>query len=299
MTIVAPAPPRARIAPFGLLCLALTSVSWGLSWPVTKFLLAQWPPMSMRGLAGLTGGVLLAAFALSRGYSLRVPRAHWPALLLSSFLNVTIWVSLIGLALLWLPAGEAAVIAAAMPVWTTALAWLIVGERMTPLRMVGLVMGIVGIFALMGGNGVTASLERAPGIALALLASLGFALGAVLSKKNPLPLPLPVAAAWQVMLGCLPVALLGIAVEHPSLAALDTTGWILLALMASIQFCVAYLCWFAALEQLPASVAAIGTLSVPVIGVVASSVVLGETLGAVQIAALVFTLAGVVLATRS
>ena len=45
--------------------------------------------------------------------------------------------------------------------------------------------------------------------------------------------------------------------------------------------------------------AAIGTMAVPVIGVVASAIALGEPLGLTQIVALVFTLAGVVLATRS
>ena len=69
--------------------------------------------------------------------------------------------------------------------------------------------------------------------------------------------------------------------------------------MTFIQFCVAYVCWFAALERLPASVAAIGTMAVPVIGVVVSALALHEPLGIGQIAALVLTLAGVVLATRS
>jgi drug/metabolite transporter (DMT)-like permease len=66
-----------------------------------------------------------------------------------------------------------------------------------------------------------------------------------------------------------------------------------------IQFCVAYVSWFAALARLPASVAAIGTMAVPVIGVVASALALHEPLGPGQMAALVFTLAGVALATRS
>ena len=57
--------------------------------------------------------------------------------------------------------------------------------------------------------------------------------------------------------------------------------------------------WFAALSRLPASVAAIGTMAVPVIGVVTSAVALHEQLGIGQIAAPIFTLAGVVLATRS
>jgi drug/metabolite transporter (DMT)-like permease len=53
------------------------------------------------------------------------------------------------------------------------------------------------------------------------------------------------------------------------------------------------------LERLPASVAAIGTLAVPVISVIAAAVALHEPLGFGQIAALLFTLLGVGLATRS
>ena len=67
-----------------------------------------------------------------------------------------------------------------------------------------------------------------------------------------------------------------------------------------VQFCVAYVSWFAALARLPASVAAIGTMAVPVIGVVdGGASALHEPLGPGQIAALIFTLAGVALATRS
>jgi drug/metabolite transporter (DMT)-like permease len=82
------------------------------------------------------------------------------------------------------------------------------------------------------------------------------------------------------------------------LNALTPFGWLLVFYVIVIQFCVAYVSWFAALARLPASVAAIGTMAVPVIGVVAAAVGLHEPLGAGQIAALIFTLAGVVAATR-
>ena len=87
--------------------------------------------------------------------------------------------------------------------------------------------------------------------------------------------------------------------RRPHRGAVTHLGWWLLVYSTVIQFCVAYVSWFAALARLPASVAAIGTMAVPVIGVVASAVALHEPLGAGQIAALIFTLAGVVLATRS
>ena len=134
---------------------------------------------------------------------------------------------------------------------------------------------------------------------MALTGAVGFALGTVLAKKLPLKLPPIPAAAWQIGLGCFPVAMVGLLVETTHLDKVTRLGWWLLVYSTVIQFCIAYVSWFAALARLPASVAAIGTMAVPVIGVVASAIALHEPLGPSQIAALLFTLAGVVLATRS
>ncbi|MFN5456680.1 EamA family transporter, partial [Bradyrhizobium sp.] len=87
-------------------------------------------------------------------------------------------------------------------------------------------------------------------------------------------------------------------IEQSDWSRLDQLDWALMFYSTVIQFCVAYVTWFAALARLPASVAAIGTMAVPVIGVVASAIALREPLGAGQLAALALTLAAVALATR-
>jgi len=279
--------------------LAITSVGWGFNWPVTKFLLGELPPLTLRGVTGVVGALLLAVLALARRQSLHVDRALWPRLVLAALLNVTGWMVLMGLALLWLPASETALIAYTMPVWASLLAWPVLGERPTLLRSVSLLMAFAGLAAIMGGNGVSASAAKLPGILMALAGSIGFALGTVLAKKLPVPLPPIPAAAWQIGLGCFPVAIVGLAIETTDLGKVSQLGWWLLIYSTVIQFCIAYVSWFAALARLPASVAAIGTMAVPVIGVVASAAALNEPLGPIQIVALLFTLAGVVLATRS
>lgn len=299
MTDQPPTTARARIAPAGLMFLAITSVGWGFNWPVTKYLLGELPPLTLRGFTGVIGALLLAVLALARGQSLHVARELWPRLLLAALLNVTAWMVLMGLALLWLPASEAALIAYTMPVWAVLVAWPVLGERPSWLRAMALVMAFAGLAVIAGGNGLSATAAKWPGIAMALTGALGFALGTVLAKRLPVPLPPIPAAAWQVGLGCLPVFLLGLAFETTHLDRVTTLGcWLLLYTTVS-QFCIAYVSWFAALARLPASVAAIGTMAAPVIGVVTSAIALGEPLGVTQIAALAFTLAGVVLATRS
>lgn len=289
---------RPRIAPAGLMFLAITSIGWGFNWPVTKFLLGELPPLTLRGVTGVLGAVLLAALALVRGDSLKVAPAIWPRLITAAILNVTGWMVLMGLALLWLPASEAALIAYTMPVWASLIAWPVLGERPTVLRTLGLVMAFAGLASIMGGNGIAASAEKAPGIIMALCGAIGFAVGTVFSKKYPIHLPPITAAAWQIGIGCLPISIIGLLIETSHLDKVTPVGWWLLVYSTLVQFCIAYVSWFAALARLPASVAAIGTMAVPVIGVVASAIALHEPLGPGQIASLIFTLAAVVLATR-
>jgi drug/metabolite transporter (DMT)-like permease len=61
---------------------------------------------------------------------------------------------------------------------------------------------------------------------------------------------------------------------------------------------VCYLTWFAALRRLPAATAAIGTLVVPITGVITAAILLGEPLGIREVLAMVLTLSGVALALQ-
>lgn len=295
----APKAARPGLAPAGIAFLAITSVGWGLNWPANKYLLSELPPLTFRGGTGAIGAVLLVLLALLRGQSLRVARKMWPRLLLAGLLNVTSWMVLMGLALVYLPASEAALIAYTMPVWAAGLAWPVLGERPTAMRALALVMAFAGLSAIMGGNGLTATREKLPGIIMALGGSIAFAVGTVLAKRWPLQIPPLPAAAWQIGIGCLPVTAAGVLLETTHLDAVTRFGWVVLVYSTVMQFCIAYVCWFAALERLPVSVAAIGTMAVPVIGVAASALALHEPLGAGQIAALILTLVAVGLATRS
>jgi drug/metabolite transporter (DMT)-like permease len=288
-----------RASAIGVSLLAVSSLGWGINFPITKVLLGEWPPMAARGLSAFGGAILLALIAMARRESLRIAPYLTPRLIVVSVLTVTSWAAGMGLALLWLKASEAAVFAVTAPLWTSVLAWPLLGERPTAWRAVGLIAAFAGVFVLIGGGGLEASFEKLPGALAALGAAFANALGTIAVKQKPFPLKPVALASWQMLIGCIPVAMYGLLVEQPSVAALTTGGWAALLYTTTVQFCLCYACWFAALERMPASTASISTLLVPVVGVVASAVALAEPITGAQLAALVLTLGGVALAMRN
>ncbi|CAM5407623.1 putative inner membrane transporter yiJE OS=Afipia felis OX=1035 GN=yijE_2 PE=4 SV=1 [Afipia felis] len=290
-------PPEGRMAGYGLLL--ITTLIWGINWPVAKYLLHELPPLTMRTLPGVFSAMMLAGLVLAKRQSLRVPRSEWGRLFLYALLMVGAWMGLMGLSLVHLPASETAILGATIPVWAVGLAWPFLGERLSMLRIVAIAMAVGGVVLLMGGDSISVSWDKLPGILYALLAALLFALGAVLSKRRPVTVRPLTGAVWQIGLGCFPVALTGLLFEHPHFGGMSTLGWALFGFCIVFQGAIGYACWFAALERLPASTAAIGTLIVPVTGVVASAISLGEPLGLPQIGALLLTVTGVAIAARS
>ncbi|MGK9233662.1 DMT family transporter [Inquilinus limosus] len=280
----------------GLGFLVATSLMWGFNWPLVKHLVTVLPPFSVRAASGLIGTAIVLAIALARRESLRPPRGQWGRLCLAAGLNVTAWMALTTLSLLWLRASETTILAYTLPLWAALLAWPLLGEKPTLARGIGLVLGLSGIVLLVAHEapGDAEIGAKLPGVALALAGSMLFALGTVLAKRAPVAMPPTALVAWQTGLGLLPLLLFWLLFEQPDFAALDGFGWLALVYGGALAFGLAYVAWFAALRRLPASVATIGSLMAPVIGVLASVAMLGDPFGLREIAAL--ALGGVALA---
>jgi drug/metabolite transporter (DMT)-like permease len=203
------------------------------------------------------------------------------------------------LSLLWLSVAEAALLVYTMPIWAMLLAWPVLGERPTARGVTALALSTAGVGVLLTARGGPAvGPEKLPGVLLALAAAILFALGAVASRGRPLALPPLASVAWQVGLGCLPMAVAGMLFERPDLSAVTSLGWAAMAYMAVVSMGLCYLSWFAALRRLPAATASMATLLAPLVGVVAAALALGEPLGAREGVALGLTFGGVALALR-
>jgi drug/metabolite transporter (DMT)-like permease len=291
-------PAASRPDPAGLLLLFGAVIGWGLNWPAMKLVVAEVPPLSMRLVGWVIGTALLAALAHRAGERLGVPRRAWASLLLASLLNVTSWMGLAGFSLLWLAAGEATIVCYTMPVWAVIAARLVLGEAISQRRLGALALALGALGVLLLGQGVGVGLAKLPGVAVGLGAAVLFSLGTVIGKRWPLGLPPTAGAAWQIGLGCAPLLPLALVFEHADWGAVSPLTWGLMIYGGVLPLGLSYLFWFAALRRLSASVAAMGTLLTPVVGVLGGAALLGEPLGPRELVALSLAVGGVVLAIR-
>jgi drug/metabolite transporter (DMT)-like permease len=283
----------------GVLLLGALTVLWGSNWPAMKLALRELDPWVFRTICLLVGGGGLLALVRAGGQSLRVPRAErWP-LALVAFFNITGWHLCSAYGLTRVQAGRAAIIAYTMPVWTVIFGRVLIGERITRTRLAALALGLGGLAALVAP--AAGALRSAPaGTLLMLGAAMSWAIGTVLTKANRWEVPTAVLTGWQVVLGAAPIALgaalrlavtgdVGLPTRGVSLSASALLGTAY-ATVIGVIFC--HWAWFRLVAILPAPVAAIGTLGIPIVGLFASALVLDEPVGSAELVALVLVVSG-------
>jgi len=281
----------------GLVLVLFTAFSWGLTWPQSKYLLSMLPPFSMRSACGIAGCVFAFMVAFLRRERIAPPSDQWPKLLLFAMLNYGLFIVLTTQALVWLTASEAVTITYTLPIWASVLAWPMLGERPTPRRIAAILLGLAGVALMVDLGTVDARWEKLPGAAMGLAAAWLFGFGTVVAKKYPLRMPPTASVAWQAGLGVLPVAALALT-EQPHWSGVTWIGWSSILYISTIPLTIAYLAWYRALRLVAASTAATTVLVSPMVGVIGSTLLLGETLGPRQLVALGLTLTGVALASR-
>jgi drug/metabolite transporter (DMT)-like permease len=258
-----------------LLLVPLLGLLWGFNWPAVRISLTEIAPWTLRA-AGMTfAGLALVAVALARGISLRVPKEHWPRLIVAGILSIAAFNILLAFAQLMAPTSRAAILTFTMPVWATLMAWPVLGERFDRPRLIGLGLGIAGLLCL--GLPLIRAGQLSPGLALALLASLSWALGTIVTKRWPVAAPTLTIAAWQLLIGGAAAGIGMLAFEgipvpktlSPPVAAALTFH--ILGAQA-----LAYFLWFTVIARLPAGIASLGTLMVPAVGALGSVLLLGE-----------------------
>lgn len=273
--------PQMSLLEWGLLL--FLSVLWGGSFFFSKVALAELPPFTV-----VLGRVSIAAAALYvylrvTGRVIPMSGEAWRAFFAMGLLNNLIPFSLIFWGQTAIASGLASIINATTPIFSIVVAHLLTcDEKMTPQKITGILLGVLGVVVLMSGNAFAGN--GAP--LWALLACLGAALsygfagtfGRRFRRMGIAPAAVAFGQTTTSTLMILPVVALTDAPWHLPAPHLATIGALLALALISTAF--AYIIYFHLLSVGGATNSSLVTLLIPVSAILLGSVVLGERLSA-------------------
>ena len=276
------------------LVLLLTLV-WGTTWPLFPVAVREVSVWTFRSLSTLGAGVVLLAIARLRGESLRVPREHWPTLVAAALTYLVIWNVASTYAAVLIPSGQAAILGFTMPFWGALIAWTFLGQRPGARVLMALAIGGLGVVLLIV-NGIDAYAKAPLGFALGLLAAIGWAAGTVILKRKPIPISPLVLTGWQLLVAAVPLLAAAVAFSGGHWFMPSATSIAVIAYITLVPMALGNVAWFAIVGLLPANIAGLSAVMVPVVAMISGAIVHGEPLGPVQWVSMFCCAAGVAMA---
>jgi drug/metabolite transporter (DMT)-like permease len=221
---------------------------------------------------------------------LRLPGAKaWAHVVVSSLLNVASFSVFSTFAQLGAATSRVAILAYTMPIWAVLFAWIFLGERPTGMQPIAIGLCAAGLAVLiypLAAAGIPF------GIVLALATGVSWAIGTVYLKWARIAAAPMAVAFWQIAIAFFVIAACMMIFEGgPDFHAAHIDGLVATMLTGLLGTGIAYGLWFTIIRRLPAMTASLGVLGSPVIGVIASVLILGERPTATDIAGFALILA--------
>ena len=278
----------------GGILLATVVLAWGLTWPVNKVILATVPPVWAVAVRTGIGAIALFALAAAQRRLSLPPRHDLPVLVSIAVLHMIGFGVLSSVGLQSVPTARSVVLAYTTPLWVVPGAALFLGERLTPRRIVGVVLGLTGLAVLFNPLAFDWTQRGAVLGNLAILAAALLWAASILHirghrwRSTPFDL-LP----WETLLAMGVLVPLAYLLAGPPTFSIDAplAGMLLYAGIPGTA--LAYWAVAMASRHLPAITTSLGLLATPVVSIVVAAVWLQELPTADVLAAMGLILSGI------
>jgi drug/metabolite transporter (DMT)-like permease len=261
--------------------LLLLGSIWGASFLFIKIVVEETSPLALvEGRITFGALVVVAIMAFGPNRSIRASRRLWAMAAALAVLNNIIPFLLISWGETHIESGRASVLNSTMPLFTALFASLIlVDERMTWLRVSGLLLGFLGVAVLTGGDIMNVTDSSVLGQMAVVLAAACYGASAVyirllLHSEDPLNL-----SRLQLVIGALILAPVLFAVEGVPNYNLSLEAWLSLITLGVLGTGLAYVAYFWLLGAIGSVRASLVTYILPIVGLLLGWAVLDESVG--------------------
>jgi drug/metabolite transporter (DMT)-like permease len=267
---------------------------WSSAFTSARVIVEYAPPMGSLSLRFLISGVIGIGIAALMGQSMRLSARQWRAVVVFGICQNALYLGMNFVAMQWVEASLAAIIASTMPLLVAIAGWLVFGDRPKPLAIFGLATGIAGVCLIMGLR-MTGGVDLL-GIGLCVIGVVSLTVATLAVRNASSGGNLLMVVGLQMMVGSIVLAPPAILFETWSVE----WNW---------QFVVAFIyttlvpgllatfTWFVLVNRIGAVRAATFHFLNPFFGVAVAALILSESLGPLDILG-VAIIAGGILAVQ-
>lgn len=263
---------------------------WSSAFSSARIIVADAPPLTALAIRFLISGFIGVALAGALGQTLRLTRSQWRATIIFGICQNALYLGLNFVAMQWIEAGLAAIIASTMPLLVALAGWVVLGERLPLLGIVGLVAGFAGVAIIMGARisaGVDLFGVMLCGIGVLALTFATLSVRGASSGGNVLMI-----VGLQMLVGSVVLSGFAFALEEWQV----TWSWKLVAAFAYttlVPGLAATWVWFRLVNRIGAVKAATFHFLNPFLGVAVAAVLLSESLAATDLIGIAVIMAGI------
>jgi drug/metabolite transporter (DMT)-like permease len=263
---------------------------WSSAFATARVIVAHAPPLASLSLRFLISGLIAVLIARALGQTWRLAPQQARAVILFGLCQNALYLGLNFIAMQWVEASLAAIIAASMPLIAATLAWLVFREKVATLGILGLVMGFAGVGLIMGTR-LSGGADPL-GVALCLLGAVALAVATLTVRGASSGGNLLMVVGLQMLVGS--VTLGAVSAMFETLSVTVTPAFLAaFAYQIAVPGLAATLIWFALVGRIGSTKAATFHFLNPFFGVAIAAALLSEAVRPLDILGVVIAMAGI------
>jgi len=266
------------------------ALMWSSAFASARIIVTHAPPLTALSLRFLLSGLIGIGIAWALGQTARLDRRQWRSVVIFGISQNALYLGLNFIAMQWIEASVAAIIASTMPLLVALFGWLILRDRLPLLAVAGLVAGFVGVALIMGSR-IQGGVDLI-GIALCVIGVISLTAATLSVKGASSGGNLLMIVGLQMLVGA--VILAGPALLFETVS-IDWTPSLVLAFVYTtlVPGLLATWVWFLLVGRIGAVRAATFHFLNPFFGVALAAALLGERLGLVDFVGVAIIAAGI------
>lgn len=128
------------------------ALMWSSAFASARIIVADAPPLMALALRFALSGLIGVSIAFALGQSARLTQGQWRSTIIFGICQNALYLGLNFVAMQWVEASLAAIVASTMPLLVALSGWMFFGERLRPMAYAGLFAGSVGVAIIMGSR---------------------------------------------------------------------------------------------------------------------------------------------------